>query len=361
MAPARLALLLSATLLSAATPDDQDWWEHPASGPLPIELPPGPAAEAWSAAPADVRAADLGAPWPAPGDPAWRTAVPWERWSEELAAAAGDDAERALLARGRLARLAAIQGRAAAAWEHLVACGERPDYWAAALPLLLPGTHGASGGGGLPSPLAPGAVLHPLLPPSNPELEAGVWERRRWVLRGLRVGETELAMRLSLEPDGVQVDLRHLSGPPTSVRVVIPSPPELEMRIEYADWMRLDTVGEPIEIQLAPGDDTHTLWGRALPLRVTWPAELPRELSRKLSTGGIAVEIGPDDPERARLAELTDALGRVLAIPTRLRVTGEPLDASGPGRVVVRLHEGPVRERKLRALLDATERFVLRR
>ena len=56
-----------------------------------------------------------------------------------------------------------------------------------------------------------GARIAPSLPPPLPP-DAELTANRTAELRGLRVGAAVLDLRLELEPDGIQVDLDHVSG-----------------------------------------------------------------------------------------------------------------------------------------------------
>ena len=169
-------------------------------------------------------------------------------------------------------------------------------------------------------------------------------------------------MKVAVEPDGVQVDLRHIGGGPVKLYARIPCPPELEIRVEYAGWMRMDTVGEPLPIELSPEEPLFSLWGRALARQDSWPLTLPEGTFAQLRLGGLALEVAVDDPALAQLDQLAAALGRLLAVPSELRLLepGErPRPARAVGPVVVHLGSGPERDRKLGSVLSLAEEFAL--
>src|SRR6186713_777615 len=178
-----------------------------------IELPAGPAAELAARLDPGVTPAEL----PVVAEQAWARGETWKRWSELLkleAGAAGPDPAR----RAELALLALEQGRYEDAWDRFAQCAPAPPVAAALLARLLPGAPAG--------PLADGAVLRPALPPpgaaSTPP--RGI-DRRAMRIEGLAVGAAVIGLRISVEVEGVQIDVEHLSGGPAKLSIAIPEDP----------------------------------------------------------------------------------------------------------------------------------------
>jgi hypothetical protein len=317
-----------------------------------LVLPAGPVADAAAELGPDTVPADLGPPPPA--DPAAR----WGQWASLLDAERGSPTSAG---RARLARLAAADGRTLDAWGHLASC--EPADLAAVLPSLLPGApkgHPVRAGGA-PAPLPDGALLRPGLPPQLPGLPAGAIGRRSMRLESFELGGARLSMLVRVEADGVRVELAHLEGPEVRVRVVIPRPPLADVRVEYADWERVEGKGVPREVVLVPGGEEGVLWSRFVQRPAAWPGEVPERLPTALAEGGLVVlHGGDDDPERANLAALAAALGSLFGVPAS--AGGEPPPREGPGAAPLAIDLRPAdgRRAKRAALVSLAERLALR-
>ena len=330
----------------------------------PLDLPLGPAAVGWRGVSAETLPAALpGAAWPRwtdRGPAGWGSPDPWCRWVETVRAeAAGTSDPRR---RAALARFARARGRDFEAWDHFAACAASPEVLAALAPSFFPGVPGdhAVEAGGTPAPLADGVLLAPALPP-RPFVENGVpvgLTEHAMEHRGFRVGEAMVAMRLKLERDGVQVDLHHLSGPPVTVRILLPTPPKEEIGVAYVDWFRQDEPG-PLTVPLSAEEPTHELWGRFRSRSAPWPNRLPSALPAQIGLGGIAVRVAPAALDSPFLREFAGALGALLGAPCRLVAADAPPTAVGLEPLAIHLEEGPEYERKLAGLLSLTESFAL--
>jgi hypothetical protein len=180
-------------------------------------------------------------------------------------------------------------------------------------------------------------------------------------VHGLRVGGATLDMRVAVEPDGVQVDLTHVSGEPVTLWVELPQPPDFGIQVEYLDWFRRDTVREPVELSLSAEDPAHYLFGRLKPNALTWSETLPEELSPRLLRHGLRLTADADDPRLEELRGFAAGLALIAGCPTEVLLpeTGE-VPEPWPG-ITLRLHQGDQRQRKLMGLVSLAERFALAR
>lgn len=324
-----------------------------------VELPDGAAAKAW----AGVGSRTL--PHPLQADlrracdsttPAG-TAVPtWRLWADWVAAEARESAPRQ---RAALCLLARAQGRHADAWEHYAHLIADPRWVASVTPYLLPGAPLDSpvGPGGTLEPLPDGVLLQPFLPPPTTNSAGARITWRTASVRGLRVGQATLDLIISVEATGVQIDLVHTGGGPARVAILIPEPPGHEMRIEYLDWMQTERTRVPILVELKPGEEPRTLWGRMIERRVSLPTGKAKRLPQSLVRGGLFLSLPADDPQRGAVGEIAPLLAELLGVNVGLTEPGAPLP-SWTGTV---LHLGNLAERgeRLTWLASAIESFML--
>lgn len=316
-----------------------------------IELPPGRASEVASKIGKETRPAAL----PALADDAWGSPATWRRFAEllqsESTARAPDPASRA-----QLARLALLQHRWEDAWALFADCAESPSVLAALLPRFLPGAASSE-------TLADGAVLSPALPPlaaGEPEVPRGYVQRRAMRIEGLAVGSARLALKVSVEGEGVEIDVEHLSGGPAKLSVLIPDDPDFAFADEYVDWMRQEKLGIPHELSIQPGDEAHTLYARFEPRKSEWPTLLPDRVPAQIERGTVWLEAGPDE----RVRPLLEAVAQCLSsgpLHVDARLDGARSAAERGLGVTVDLSSGEERPRKLAWIAGAVERFALRR
>ena len=326
-----------------------------------LELPDGPAAKAWAGVGSET------VPHPlhpnlrnacASSSPAG-TAVPtWHMWAEWVA----DEArETAPARRAALCLLARAQGRHADAWAHYAKLGADPRWVASVTPYLLPGApldSPVEAGGNL-APLPDGVLLRPFLPPQLVDADAAqtgiAW--RKATVSGIRVGEATLEVTISVEATGVQVDVTHRGGGATTVAILIPEPPGYEIRIEYLDWMQTEQPRTPILVDLQPGGEPTTLWGRMIERRVSLPTGQAQRLPQSLVQGGLFLSLPADDPQRAAVGEIAPVLEELLGVRVGLTEPGAQL----PGWTGTVLHLGNPAERgeRLTWLASAIESFML--
>jgi hypothetical protein len=361
--PSRPAALLLAWLSLQATPAGQG--EVPAVRPRAgaITLPAGDVAELLELLepPFDPVELDtsLWPDWSERSERGWGGELPWRRWVELVrkeGAAGQPDPRR----RAELALLARLQGRDGDAWRHLVACREQPGLVARLLPLFVPGAPPASLSA--QTPLPDGVLLRPALPPATEDSRTSL---RTLVGRVLEhddvcVAGARLSLRLRCEPDGLEMVLRHASGPAVRVRVAPPCPPGVDPGLVFADWERLPAGQHTAEFLLEPGSEEHTLWLTFHPREQRWPQPAPERLAWPAPERTLLLrsERG-DEPHLRRfaeaLAELFGTPGSLVAREAALpRLWLEPLVIElGPG--------GSADERKLASMISLAEGLALSR
>lgn len=345
------SVLLASGLLSALPPQER---ERTAAG---LRLPAGRVAELLAALAPDEPERDFELGWPAWSDRSlagWGGERAWRRWVELLRAeAAGASAPER---RAELAVLARLQGRDGEAWEHLRACAREPGLVAALLPLFSPGVPPEWLGRN--DPLPDGVLLAPALPPSD-EPRAGLRFLAGTRIERLEfaVGAARLALRVSVDRDGLEVSVRHLGGGATRVRVLPPLPRGIDPGQLLADWEKLPGHVGPVEFVLDAEASEHSLWLAFLPPAERWPSP-PVEALRPPAPGSEIVLVSARDGEPL-LARFAEALSELLGVPAAVRAPGfrsraelEPL--------VMRFGDGSRAERKLLEYIGLAEAFALR-
>jgi hypothetical protein len=335
----------------------------PTAAPRPgIQLPPGPADRAFAGVGPQLLAAALPGPAiPGVDDPIWRSAEPWKAWADAVSAeaqAASPDVHR----RAKLARLALAQGRWDDAWDHFAATGAEPAICAALLPNFLPGIAAEAGPGGMVGALPDGVLLHPALPPPSvpaAQIQLGrSWiERREMRMEGLHVGTATLSMKVALESDGIQVEFEHKGGGAAHVSVVLPELADFEVRVAYIDWMRQDDVGGVLAVEVSPGDEPHTLFGRFRPRTISWPTNLPEGTPHALAANGLELSFPSDAPDAAMFDAACAAFASVIGFKVSNASAAPEIF---PG-IKIDLGDRSVARRKFLGLVSLSERFALRR
>jgi|GEM_PF-3943488 len=320
-------------------------------------------------------APELVDPWPverARDDAGWTAA--WRDFAADLvaeAAARADDAPAATADdRARLARLALRafhQGRDADGWAHLAdLAAVDPDRASALLPHLVVGaplaeTSRAPVDGAAPAwdgRLPAGVVLRPVLPPPDPLDPKRRPVREGHEVVGLVIGESRVTMRLHVRGDGVDLRFRLDAGPPVAFSAVIPNPPGVRVAIEYFDWERAETLGEPLPVNLTETDQWYRLWGRLRLARTAWPTVSPAHVPAVLERSGLELVIADADPEAAFVDGFAAACEALFPFEVH-RV--DPATA-GPAPTAHRIdltEPGEQRDAKLRDLAAHLEGFVL--
>ncbi len=286
--------------------------------------------------------------WELEADGGWCRPAPWRRWSElvrEEQERSTPDAD----ARSQLAHLALAQDRHRDAWRHLLSLAHDPPAVAALLPAFLPGVPARS-----PSALPSGVALTPALPP--PPLEGEQPLERRMSVAAFQVGKARVSMEVSLEADGVQIDLSWLGGEGTSFTVRPPVPPGTRFHAVYVDWEDAPTP-LAIPVELGPGQTSSTIWARYRRQRVDWPTQVPKELSAPLRSHGLILQTESDHPAvRDFLDGLGTALGELFQLPHRLAIGAPAGSQSGPG-VTLSFEEGALLP-KAAAMVSSAEAFL---
>lgn len=339
----------------------------PGSDAPRFDLPPGPAADAVLVITPTTKAhatpSDLGASGDVPAYPndAWSKPATWTAWGGLVAAEKSGsskamqppDPER----RARLALLALEQGRSDEAWAHLAATRSDPTWTAAILPRFLPGVppKSASASGGYAAPLEDGAILTPSLPPPTRATDSGTLDRRAMSARSIAIGAAVVSMKVSVENEGVQIDVRHVSGGPAHLSIRIPEPRDFTFGNEYVDWYRQDDMHVPHAFEVKPGEEEHTLYGRFEARGQPSSTHIPDLLPAAMTLGGLWL-VSPDDAGRPLLAAVAQSLSNVLGVTCKLRAPSNPPYWTG---ISVDLAVPAERTLKLAWLASAVERFTL--
>jgi hypothetical protein len=366
-----LPLFLALALASAAT--HQEPAAAPAAAvqapaPFGIELPGGPAGAAWSKASVGLQPARLTTAELAPALDASSGAATWTAWASDLQAEAhaqtADPRRRA-----RLALIALSQGRSDDAWEHLSTLGAAPEWFAAALPALVPGVPLAMLSDNVAGPkiaLPDGVLLTPALPPpsrhvSEIVLGIGRIERRAMKAHGVNIGAAHVDITISLEYEGLQVELTHRDGPAVHVKLRLPKPIDFDLAMLYVDWQRQPAADAELDVALAPGSETVTVFARFQPQAVNWPSLAPRELDVRAKEHGFELAIRQGDESFAMIDGFAHGLARLLACPASV-VVRDPARAPQPWPgITLDLAANAERERKLRGMISSAEHFALAR
>ncbi|MFT5155220.1 MAG: hypothetical protein ACI841_005231 [Planctomycetota bacterium] len=354
-------LLLCLPFLAAAI--------EPAIDGTETTIPEGPAARAAAAISETTSPAKQAATSVLGNADAWMQLETWQLWSDTLLAerdATPDDRDPARNA--LLARLAAIQGRDSAAWRHYSTLVASPEHAASTLPYLFPGIPAElnAAPGGVPPALPNGCALRPSLPP-QPE-GRGPLAYREATCTSLQIGDALIDLKMTVESTGVQLDLTHISGAAATIEVLLPEPAGFDIRVEYVDWMRQDDRHAPRLVELLPGTETISIFGRVLDRPLTRPAFSRGTLPAQLKLGGLVLELEPgsEAADTPMLRGICSLLANLLGIDVRLTTGPEPqaalkkpAPAGFPG-TRIRLSADPnERALTLRYLVDQIEASLL--
>lgn len=325
-----------------------------------VVLPSGPAAD-FLAQLAPAQPLEFQTPeqfqdllWPADlADPGWDSVQPWLRWADLVRAEAQaeqPDARR----RAALCLAARAQGRYHDAWHHFGQTGADPALARRILPTLLLGLpldHPLESDGS-PSPLPAGSLLWPCIPPRSENFLEGYVDRRAALISNLSVGAALISLRISIEGDGVQVDVGYLKGDEAQLRLRMPVPAHQAVDVEYFDWDRIEPIGSLHTVVVNSGSGPQTGWVRFRPQSATWPGSLPPP---EYEPVGIEIAGTAGDPRPAALAQ---ALERALGIPARASL-GLPQVARGRSPLRIRLAPAAEGHSLLRAVISLSERRAL--
>ncbi len=298
-------------------------------------------------------------PWPewrSGADSGWNREEPWRRWVELVRAEARAESPHPGT-RARLALLARAQGRDTDAWRHLLRCGT-DALVLDLLPAFLPG---------VPEELLcaetlpDGVFLRPALPPSTDDSRErlATLAGRSMAAREVRIGGATISFELAVQGDGIQVDLVHLAGPCTRVRLVLPVPRGVDIALTYEDWEKLADPRAPVLVELSAEDPEHTVWGRFQPRRDRWPMTLPGEDARAVRARAPLALAVPEEDGDPRLARFAEALAELFDRPC-LHPYEPSLETAGPFEpIVLHLGAGFDPDRKLTAMISLSEIHAL--
>jgi len=290
--------------------------------------------------------------------PAASSMEAWKGWAADLDASRKaqepDPAREA-----RLALFALEQQRWNEAWAHFERCGADPAALGALLPRFLPGVapDAPLGKDGFAGALPDGVVLRPALPPAKGDAPPGRLERREMKLARLSVGKATLALRVAVEYDGITVELTHVGGESCKLALVLPCEPGYQIANEYIDWYVQESHGAALALELKPGAEAHTLYGRLEPRPSRAPGRVPEKLPALAARGGLVLELFRDDPQQAFVSSIAESLrAPPLALDARVWIRGSK---EIPAGLRVDLTRPEERAQQLAELCGAIERFVL--
>jgi hypothetical protein len=283
------------------------------------------------------------------------TAAPAAPVAPDRAGERGGEEDVANESASRLARLALAalhQERHADAWRHLAdVAAAAPQLAGRLLPHFAPGVplvHDAT------LVLPEGLVLRPSLPPPAAD---GRPPFAPFTVEGLRVGASIVTAQLEVRGDGIDLRYRLDDGPHVSFAAVIPSVPGLATMVEYYDWERADTIGEPLPVVLTEVGEWYRLWGRVRPARPGWPNRVPAAAPQHLEWFGLALLIDEQDPQRAYLEGFAAAAARLLPFDVTV-VRPTSADAHGRAHAIDLLSDAR-RAAKLSDMTSLVARFAL--
>ena len=290
--------------------------------------------------------------------PAGGSAQAWKSWAADL--------ERARIAtlpepecEARLACFALEQQRWNEAWAHFARTGAEPTVAAALLPRFLPGLAPDEplGKDGFAGALDDGITLRPALPPAKGDAPPGRIERREMKLARLQVGKGTIALRVAVEYDGITVELLHVAGGACKVAVVLPCEPGFVLANEYVDWYVQETHGAPLVLELKPGEEAHTLYGRIDLVPVRGPERVPEQLPALAAREGLVLELFPGDTDEPLVRSIAESFAAPpLALRSRVWLRGSK---EIPPGLRVDLTRPDERRQRLADLGGEIERFVL--
>lgn len=198
-------------------------------------------------------------------------------------------------------------------------------------------------------------------PAAERPLGTGRLQRREMKVLGLRIGAAQVDMKVSIEPEGVQVDFENVRGSPARCRVVLPEPLDFELASSYLDWERLEQARAPIEVALTPDAPPVSLYGRLAPRFVRWPSARPTSLEERTRRHGFVLVCAPNAGSRARVCGFAAALGELTAHSATCEVLAPGALAANPLATRIDFSPAPDAERKFRALVSSAETWALAR
>ncbi|MEZ5979506.1 MAG: hypothetical protein R3F34_14995 [Planctomycetota bacterium] len=196
-------------------------------------------------------------------------------------------------------------------------------------------------------------MLRPALTPPDAEVS----RRARAQISGIAIGGSSISARLEVRGDGVDLRFRLDEGDPVDFAAVIPAPPGFVVTVEYDDWDRAETVGEPLPVALTEVGEWYRLWGRIARDDVAWPAEPPASVPRGIEVMGLPVLFDAADADAPYLEGFAAACEALF--PFEIRRLGLDDLARGPLPYTVDLSPRERRPALLRDLTRHLERFAL--
>jgi hypothetical protein len=337
----------------------------------PLELPDSRAAKAFAASPFNADAlTTLCGNGPsaetmlASAMPDWDQPKTWQLWAQSIRLL--HSTPKLFETRALLARFALAQQRWDDAWAHFAALDGSRHCMEVVLPSFIPGaTSGYEPGNGpLPAPLADGVVLHPSLPPPSEHAIPGRVDVRAMKVNDFVVGKAKLAMRVSVEIEGVQIDIEHRSGEAAHVSIVIPEPTEWAIGNEYIDWVAQTTHHEPLALELKPGEEAHTLYGRFQPRTLSHPTHPAARVPAQLAGGKLWLYVPSEGARRPLFDAIATSLRELplhldCSVTTSAIETSRADDPRSSSGITIDLRSDEDRAEKLAWLVSLLEHLCL--
>lgn len=296
-----------------------------------------------------------------------------EAWASALTVARNAQAPLGdrLEARLKLCLIAKAQARHQDAWGHFQKLADGPGQVVRALPYLWPGVpFDTPIGAGGRLRLTSDALLQPaflLLPPDGaPPSEAP--PRMTWK-GGLHVEGQALELRITLQPEGLEMDLWNRGQAPLQIRAILPTPRNFESSYTYSDWEKTVDAHLGIPVPLPNGrEGPWTLFTRLKPAYEAWPRS-PKSGAAWFHDRKMRLILARDEQPTAALNTLAKVLRDLLGIP----VDFAAIDDKAPPRSVI-VDLGPKspesevapppgtpspRQARMRRLLSSVELFLL--
>jgi hypothetical protein len=276
-----------------------------------------------------------------------------------------------LQARLTLCLIAKAQGRDQDAWRHFERLGDGPSEVACALPHLWPGIpFGTPIGLGGRLELPADTLLQPAFPTLPPEEgPAGSGPQKMTWMQGLQVAGQALELRLTLQPEGLELDLWNRGDTTLAIRAILPSPRNFECSYTYSDWEKTIDPHLGIAVQLpAQREEAWTLFTRLKPAFEAWPSS-PKPGTAWFEDRSLRLILGPRENPTPALETLAEVLRVQLDVPVDFASID---DKPAPRCVIVDLGppsqnpDGatpsgttPQRHNRMRRLLSSVELFLL--
>ncbi len=313
----------------------------------------------------------------APSDAVWKTADAWSEWLlRARRAAASSDPQTAARDHAWLACFALQTGRTDRAWDHFADAAQLPGAQRALLPVFFFGSAPADPASEAWMSCAHGQLLRPALPPAGArslDLPRGTGrlERRAMRASGVSVGTARISLGVAVEYDGIQIDLRHESGPNVTLEIEVPTPAEFELRALLLDWERqgprplpgerplASQVPRRVKVELSADAPERTVYAQVVPRDLALNSTRPQQVPAAWRAHGMRLVCEPGDPRAQEWAAFAAAVGKELGLDFQLEQRSRTDTPTAFGGGEFELFAGPLQELRLAHWMDQLERHQL--